>query len=61
MPKRIMVLMLLSCLRIADGVTSYAMNYFRTIDHDLIQMDFAVYGSIDSCISEEICGYDSKI
>ena len=41
--KIIKVLMLVPDLKAANGVTSYAMNYFKKLDHKKIHMDFAIY------------------
>lgn len=40
--KKIKILIVVPHLDIVNGVASYAMNYFRNIDHDRIQMDFLV-------------------
>ena len=48
------VLMLLYDLRVAAGVSSYAMNYYRTLDHSKIRMDFVTYRSSESQYIEEI-------
>jgi len=37
------VLMVLVNLKAADGVASYAMNYFRKLEHEKIHMDFVIY------------------
>ena len=39
----IKVLMILPNLRVSNGVTSYAMNYFNKLDHNMVHMDFTVY------------------
>ena len=43
MVKKIKVLMVVVNLSVANGVSSYVMNYFRAIDHEKIHMDFVVY------------------
>lgn len=48
------VLMLLYDLRVAAGVSSYAMNYYRSLDHNKIRMDFVTYRSSESTYIEEI-------
>lgn len=39
----IKILMLVSNLRAANGVASFAMNYYKNLDHSKVQMDFALY------------------
>lgn len=46
--------MLLPNLRVSNGVTSYAINYFRNIDHEKIQIDFAIYKKFPSPYISEI-------
>lgn len=46
--------MLLPNLRVSNGVTSYAMNYFRELDHAKVQMDFAVYRKRENPYEPEI-------
>ncbi len=52
--KEIRVLMLVPNLRVSNGVASYAMNYYRTMDHSLVHMDFITYRNIESPYIEEI-------
>ena len=52
--KKIKVLMIVPNLRVSSGVTSFVMNYFRTIDHNKIQMDFAIYWDIQTPNYDEI-------
>ena len=52
--KEIRVLMLVPNLRVSNGVASYAMNYYRTMDHSMIHMDFVTYQNIESPYIEEI-------
>jgi glycosyltransferase involved in cell wall biosynthesis len=59
--KRLKVLMLVSNLRISNGVSSFAMNYFRHIDHSKIQIDFALYSDISTPYYTEIKQCGSKI
>ena len=54
MNKQLRVLMLVHNLRVSNGVSSYAMNYFRKLDHDSVQMDFAVYKQYDNPYESEI-------
>lgn len=55
------VLMLLHNLRVSAGVSSYVMNYFRTIDHTKIHMDFAIWSDIETPYYEEIRSSGSNI
>lgn len=48
------VLMLIYDLRAANGVASFAINYFRNLDHQKVQMDFALYSDTPSPYYEEI-------
>lgn len=52
--KQIKVLMLVPNLRVSNGVTSYAMNYFRGLDHTLVQVDFVVYKEWENPYENEI-------
>lgn len=54
MGKQAKVLFLVPNLRISSGVSSFAINYFRSIDHETIQVDFAMYKDIPSPYIEEI-------
>ena len=54
MNKQIRVLMAVPNLRVSNGVASYAMNYFRTMDHSLVHIDFITYWNIESPYIEEI-------
>ena len=58
---QIKVLMLLPNLRVSNGVTSYAMNYFRRLDHSRVRMDFAVYKDRDNPYEEEIRAAGSNV
>ena len=57
----IKVLMLVPNLRVSNGVTSYAMNYFRNLNHKNIKMDFAVYRKRENPYEEEINAAGSNI
>lgn len=48
------VLTLLPGLRVSTGVASWAMNYFRRLDHSLVHMDFALYWDTPSPYFAEI-------
>ena len=52
--KKIKVLMVLPGLEMANGVASYAMNYFRQVDADRLQMDFVSYRPVSSPYGQEI-------
>ena len=54
MEKPIRVLMLVSNLRVSNGVASFAMNYYRKLNHDEISMDFVTYNNIESPYIHEI-------
>ena len=54
MSRPIKVLMVLSNLRVSNGVSSYAMNYFRELDHTVIHMDFVVFNKWDNPYEPEI-------
>ena len=41
--KSVKVLEVFDSLEISGGVQAVVMNVFRVIDHDIVQMDFAVY------------------
>lgn len=55
--KKYKVLMLLSTYGVASGVNTFAMNYLREINHEEVQMDFAVYFERESPYIEEIKKY----
>lgn len=54
MQKQIKVLMVVPNLRVSNGVASYAMNYFRALDHNRVHMDFCLIDDIDSPYYQEI-------
>ncbi len=54
MEKQIRVLMLVPNLRVSNGVASYAMSYYRSLDHKKVRMDFACYWDIESPYFQEI-------
>ena len=58
MSEPIKVLMVLSNLRVSNGVASFAINYYRKLNHDEISMNFITYKNIESPYIEEIerCG-----
>ena len=52
--KPLKVLMVVPNLRVANGVASFAMNYYRSIDHAQVKMDFISYKKIDTPYIDEI-------
>ena len=48
------VLMVVPDLNVSDGVATFAMNYYRRIDHNRIKMDFACYKESNSLYNDEI-------
>lgn len=54
MAKKIKVLMLVPSLRVGSGVSSFAIAYFRKLDHSCVQMDFACYYYREQSYAEEI-------
>ena len=59
--ERINVLMLVTNLRQTNGVTSYVMNYFNSIDKSRIHMDFALIYDIPTPYYETITEAGSKV
>lgn len=54
MKRKLRVLMVLHNLSVVNGVSSYVMNYFRRLDHDLVDMDFVIYSKRDTPYTKEI-------
>lgn len=54
MERKMRVLMVLFNLAVANGVSSYVMNYFRTLNHDRVQMDFVIYSKVETPYDQEI-------
>lgn len=52
--KPIKVLMLVPNLRVANGVASFAISYYRKLDHTKVKMDFITYKRIESPYITEI-------
>lgn len=46
--QKIKVLMVAPNLRVSNGVTSFIMNYYRQVNHEEVQMDFALYSDRES-------------
>lgn len=59
--KTIRVLMVLPNLRVSNGVTNFAMNYFRGVDHQDIQIDFATLSYRDSPYLKEVMDKGAKV
>ena len=55
------VLMLVPTLRVSNGVGSFAMTYYRQIDHKKVHMDFVLYRNIDSPYISEIRANGDKV
>lgn len=53
--------MVCSNLSVADGVASFAMNYFKCIDRSKIHIDFAIFHDTPSIHREEIKKTNSKV
>lgn len=58
---KIKVLFLVGNLRPANGVTSFAMTYFRNINHDKIEIDFALLNDVKTPYYKEILDAGSRI
>ena len=61
MEKQLKVLMVVFNLSVANGVSSFVMNYFRKLDHNKITMDFVVYQDVETPYKEEILQAGGKI
>lgn len=59
--KPIKVLMVLPNLRPSNGVTNFVMNYFRGINHNEVQIDFATLSYRESPYLEEVQKVGSKV
>ena len=55
------VLMLIPGLYVSNGVASFAMNYFRKLDHQQVHMDFALYEKRPSPYYDEIKQAGGKV
>lgn len=54
MKDKLKVLMVVFNLSVANGVSSYVMNYYRKLDHKKIAMDFVVYQDMNTPYYAEI-------
>ncbi|XOQ25505.1 MAG: Glycosyltransferase family 1 protein [Mitsuokella multacida] len=61
MKKKLRVLMVVFNLSVANGVSSFIMNYFRKLNHDAVAMDFVVYQDTESPYYDEIRIQGSQI
>ena len=52
--RQIKVLMIVPNLRVSSGVANFAMNYYRTVDHDKVKIDFATLNFRESPCIEEV-------
>lgn len=59
--KRIKVLMIIPNFRASNGITSYAMNYFRMLSETSVQMDFCVYWDGSENYEQEVTKAGAKI
>lgn len=57
----IKVLVLVHNLRAANGVASFVINYYRKINHQDVQMDFAIYEKLPSPYYSEIEEAGNKV
>ena len=59
MKKRILIV--LPCISQANGVSSYALNYYKRLNHSLIHMDFLVMKKSEKQCYETILKENSKV
>ena len=59
--KPLKVLMLVPNLRVANGVSSFVVNYYRKVKKDIISMDFALYSDRPSPYYDEIRSNGNEI
>lgn len=59
--RRYRVLMVVYDLSIANGVSSYVMNYYHKINHSLLDVDFALFHDAETPYYDEIRKHDGKI
>lgn len=55
------VLMVIHNIRVANGVSSFVMNYYRRIDHTKIKMDFVMYERPRNAYLNEIESIGGKV
>lgn len=61
MDKSVKVLMIVPNLRVSNGVASFAINYYRELDHDKVRMDFALISDKGSPYYKEIESNGNKV
>lgn len=61
MKRKLRVLVVLFNLAVVNGVSSFVMNYFRKLNHSIVQMDFVVYSKVESPYVNEIQNAGGKI
>lgn len=59
--RKLRILMVVGNLRASNGVTSFVMSYFRQLDHEKTQMDFALLSDWESPYYKEIHHAGGKI
>lgn len=57
----IKVLMLVPSLRIGSGVASFAMAYFKKLDHSSVQLDFACYFNREHSYAQDVMAEGSRV
>ncbi len=57
----IKTLFLVTDLSVANGLTTFAMSYLRTMNHEKMRVDFALYHGTQSPYTQEIEKYGGKI
>lgn len=58
---KIRVLMMVPNLRVSSGVTNFAMNYYRNVDHDKVQIDFVTLSYVESPYIDEVKSNGSEV
>ena len=58
---RIRVLMMVPNLRVSSGVTNFAMNYYRNVDHGKVLIDFVTLSFVDSPYIDEVRSNGSEV
>lgn len=61
MNEKIKILMVVTRLTNTDGVTSFALNICKNINHEKFELEFISHGNPDSHILTEIINYGGKI
>lgn len=58
---KLKIIMIVPNLRASNGVTSFVMSYFRQLEHDKVQMDFALLSNRESPYYKEIKKAGGKV